>query len=1405
MTDDEAHIEPIAIIGIGLQVPGATTLEQYWANICGKVESVTRFSEEELRRAGVAKGLYQDPAYVRAACVLPSADLFDAEFFGITPSEAAVMDPQHRLFLECAWQALEDAGHDPNRFDGSIGVYGGCFMNRYLLNLYSNESFLRSPMAYFARHYNDKDFLATNVAYRMNLRGPAVSIQTACSTSLVATHFACQALHAHDCDLAIAGGVAIPVPLHAGYMAMEGTMASPDGRCLPFDADARGTLPGSGVVLVALRRLRDALADGDDIRAVIRGTAINNDGRQKASFTAPNPEAQVQVIVTAQTVANVHPDTIGYVEAHATGTKLGDPIEVAALTEAFRHLSDQTGFCALGSIKANIGHLDAAAGTAGLVRAVLALEKRTIPPQANYTVANPELKLAESPFYVPTLPTPWPAGNEPRRAGVSSFAVGGTNAHAVLEEAPERPERVRKTKPFHLLVLSARDGVALDALAQRLAEHLSTHVADELTDVATTLALGRAEMPLRRSVVGSDRESLVRALRDSEGRSTLANREAPDVVFMFPGVGTQYPDMALDIYESEPSFRGSVDTCAALLREPLGMDIRSYLFPARYPALSVDRESVPHALAAIFTIEYALAQLWLSWGVRPVAALGHSLGEYVAACVAGVLSLKDALHLTVRRGRIFDQIPQGRMMSVALPEQELLPLLDQRLSLGAVNAAGLCLVSGKHDDLEVLRGSLEPRGVQCRMLRVRMASHSYLVEPHLEAFTKTVAEYELAAPKIPYLSCLTGTWITAEQATSPAYWARQLRAPVQFAKMIATVTAKPGNLFLEVGPGNTLSTLACAQHIEPRPLAIASMRHPQNDQQSDLEALLSAVGRLWEAGIAPSWPTLLGSGRRVRLPTYPFQRKRFWIEGRPFGPGSSSADAADAPGHAQLDFAARTAPALVRAGHDAYSPEQRAIAEIWCAHLGVSRVGLDDDIESLGGHSLLVAQMLGDLQALFSGRLQVRDVFGAPTVRKLAALLKAHREPLGATATAGIELAAEVVLDPSIRPDGLAPIRDELPKEVLLTGATGFLGAHILAELLKQTTATVHCLVRAADRTEGERRIRSALHALRLPAPQTGRLVAVPGDLKELRFGLAEREYRELSERVAAIHHCGAWVNFARPYSVLKPANVIGTEEVLRFATQQRLKAVHFVSTLFVTMGAIAAGVPEISEDDPLPPPIGHATSYTESKWVAEALCRVASQRGVPVAIYRPGDILGAQHTGATNAEHFFTKAIQGCVQLGMAPRRAWTLPVGTVDDVAKMIVKLSTRAQSIGHTHHLVHPEVLQWNTIFTSLRQFGYELPIVSWDEWRAEFARRVSGRADNALAPLADMIAQAPENRQFPRFGVERTAELRTQLGMPYPEAGPEYFANLFRYMIDVGLLPPPPRKPAAQTDTAKTKRA
>lgn len=878
--------EGIAVVGMAGRFPGAGSISELWENLRDGVESIAQISDEELLAAGVDPRLLADPRYVRARGALHGADLFDPAFFGMSPREAAITDPQQRVFLECAWEAMEHAGYDPARIEGPVGVFAGAGASGYWLHHVAPSGAAETSGDLAALIGNDKDHLTTRVAFKLGLRGPAITVQTACSTALVAVQLACQSLLGYQCDMALAGGVSIGFPRNAGHLYQEGGILSPDGRCRAFDARARGTVNGDGAGVVVLKRLADALADGDTVHAVILAAAVNNDGSFKAGYTAPSVDGQAEVISMAHALGQVDPGTIGYVEAHGTGTALGDPIEVAALAQAFRAGTAKRGVCALGSIKPNIGHLNTAAGIAGLVKAVLALRHEAIPPTLHFTAPNPEIDFESSPFFVNSRLHPWPRGEAPRRAGISSFGFGGTNAHVVIEEAPVVPAEPSR-RPAHLLVLSARSERALDAVSARLAEHLTAHGDLEIADVAFTLQVGRRAFEHRRAVVCTGIEDAIAALREPRSGRTLegaAQEAAPGVVMMFPGQGAQHARMAEELYRSEPVFRRHVDRCASILRPHLGLDLRDVLYP---PGGADDGRLAGTALAqpAIFVVEYALSHVLLGAGVSPRAMIGHSLGEYVAATLAGVMSPEDALALVAERGRLMAALPAGAMLSVPLPEAELLPLLGGALSLAVINGPSSTVASGPVEAIEALERRLSDMGVEGRRLRASHAFHSAMMEPILGAFAERVRKVRLSAPRIPFVSNVTGTWITPAQATDPAYWARHLRETVRFSAGVDELLRGPAAALLEVGPGRALSALIEARRA-PSHRAIPCLARP-GSRDLDTVCVLEAIGRLWADGATIDWSALHADERRRRvpLPAYPFERQRCWIDAAPAGRG----------------------------------------------------------------------------------------------------------------------------------------------------------------------------------------------------------------------------------------------------------------------------------------------------------------------------------------------------------------------------------------------------------------------------------------------------------------------------------------------------------------------------------------
>ena len=873
-----------AIVGMACRLPGANTIEEFWNNLQAGVESIVDLSDEDLRAAGVGEELLASPNYIKRGAMVANVDLFDARFFDISAREAELIDPQQRIFLECAWEALENAGYTAKSYPGKIGVYAGTGPNTYLLNLLNDANSLYTRDAAPVLFANGTDFLATRVSYKLDLTGPSVTVQTACSTSLVAVHMACRALLNHECDIAMAGGITIRNPQNIGEIFQEGSILSPDGHCRTFDERAQGTMRANGAGIVVIKRLEDARRDGDHIRAVIKGSAINNDGSNKVSYTAPSITGQRDVTWQALLESGVNPETITYVEAHGTSTSLGDPIEVSAISQAYRMFTEKKGFCAIGSVKSNIGHTDVAAGVAGLIKTVLALEHRLIPPTLHFERPNPKIDFRQSPFYVNTKLTEWTAENGPRRAGISSFGIGGTNAHVIVEEAPS-DDSISACRPWQLVLLSAKTATALETGAANLGAYLHENDSVSLADVAHTLQVGRAGFVHRCFAVAETVADATEALQGRHIRAlpnSIVSREGCRVAFLFPGQGSQYINMGKHLYAHEPVFRQLVDQCSEMLQPILQLDLRNVLYPSPKENLWAETElrETRTTQPALFVIEYALARMWMSWGLLPDSMLGHSIGEYVAACLAGVFSLDDALNLVAVRGRLMHSCARGGMLAVAASEEQIQRYVKTGLELAAINGSRSCVLTGPLDSLELAETELVQQQIVHRRLQSSHAFHSAMMEPIVGQFTAEVQKVRLNAPRMRYLSNLTGDWITAEQATDPAYWGKQLRGTVQFAQGLRNLCAGGERVTLEVGPGHT-NTTAVRQTIAKTalPVTLTSLAD-SHDGESDVKHVLTSLGHLWLHGANVDW-NAFASGekrRRLPLPTYPFERQRFWVE-----------------------------------------------------------------------------------------------------------------------------------------------------------------------------------------------------------------------------------------------------------------------------------------------------------------------------------------------------------------------------------------------------------------------------------------------------------------------------------------------------------------------------------------------
>lgn len=888
-------MDGIAIIGMSGRFPGANDVKGFWKNLVEGVNSIVPIPEEDMElSASDREFLSGNPNFVQKGAVVKDADHFDAAFFGIYPKEAQAMDPQHRLFLECSWEAIEDAGYIPSTYPGSIGVYAGSYMNTYTLcSLETNPAFIASLANSFHGGVlqnelgNDKDYMSTRVSFKLNLRGPSLTIQTACSTSLVAVAQACMSLSNYQCDMALAGGSTLKLPQNRGYLYETDGMVSPDGNIRTFDAKAQGTVFGNGVAVVLLKRLEDAIADGDSVYAVIKGWGVNNDGASKVGYTAPSVEGQTEAIALAQAVADIDPRTISYVEAHGTGTPKGDPIEIDALTQAFRLKTDEKQFCRIGSLKPNIGHLDVAAGVAGLMKTSLALQNKVIPPSLNFETPNPNIDFKETPFVVNNELTPWETEHLPRRAGVSSFGVGGTNAHVVVEEAPTTKADPTK-KPFHLIPLSARSSNAADQMLDRLQEFLTDNPEADLADIAYTLQMGRQTFNHSRLFVASDAADALATLKERDTKKIFARQQVRrnrEVVFMFPGQGSQHIRMGGDLYEHEPVYRAAIDECAAILKPLLGFEIRDLLYPADDTAEEA-RKKINQTMVAqpgIFATSYALAKLWMHRGLTPKALIGHSVGEFVAACLAGVYSLEDGLKLVTLRGKLMQDMPGGSMMAVRAPLADIKDHLPADIDVAAINSPAMCVLSGPTPAVEALQKKLEAAEFICRPLHTSHAFHSAMMEDAIPPFAEALADIQLNAPQIPIMSTVHALWLTEDDAKNPDYWARHLRETVRFSDAVSEIVKESNDVFLEVGPGQTLSTLA-RQHPDTgdKQDFFSSLPHVQQTM-SACKYAAEIAGKLWQAGVTIDWASNYSdeSRRRVHLPTYPFERKRFWFDEDP--------------------------------------------------------------------------------------------------------------------------------------------------------------------------------------------------------------------------------------------------------------------------------------------------------------------------------------------------------------------------------------------------------------------------------------------------------------------------------------------------------------------------------------------
>ncbi len=1112
--------EPIAIIGISLRVPGAQDVDTFWTNLIEGRDVSEEVTEADLRAEKLPAELLHEPNYVARRYALSEGDCFDAAFFGIRPREAALMDPQHRIFLEEAWHTLEAAGYDASRYEGRIGIVGGLARNSYLTrNLASHDELRAQAGEYNLMMGNESAYALTRIAYLLGLTGPALNVQTACATGGVAIHLAVEMLRRGEADMMLVGGGRIQPPFRVGYLYREGQPFSTDGTIRAFDAEASGMVQGHGIAFVLLKPLHAAQRDGDHVYAVIRGSAINNDGSDKTAFTAPSATGQARVIEAAWRRAGIEPTQIGLIEAHGTGTLLGDPIELTGLMQAFRKFTDQRHFCALHSVKTHIGHLDAGAGIIGLITAALALERETLPPVRHFRKPNPHIDWQKAPFFASDKARPWPrTDGKPRLAAVSSFGLGGTNAHIVLEEAPKPTPTQPSPRHLEWLCLSAKTEQARDRLADRLAQHLSRHPEYTLADVAKTLA-ARPHLPQRMVVLAHTREEAVELLRKRTGRQVvLGNSQGPrKTAFLFPGSGTQYVGMAAGLYRTLPIFRNWADRLLALLRTRHGMDL-SWLFEAPTGHREPRIEQPSWAMAALFITELAMARTLEHFGLRPDILLGHSAGEYAAAQLAGVFELEDALDIAVWRGKLFEKLPvSGAMLGVSLDEAELQALLPDTLCISVINRPGQCVVSGPEKEIAAFEKQLQARQIECRRLHIRVAAHSPLVEPILDEFARILEKVRFHKPTLPLISNLTGQPADPALVATPQYWLDHLRQPVRFSDSLHALLQSDIGCLVEVGPGHTLSSFA-RQHPawQDRHLAVATIRHPRA-QEDDLRFLLRQLGILWTHGL-PIDPLALfeEKRRRVPLPGYPFARARHWIEpaadrlsandaaAQPPAPNSSEMAAAATPMEAPLPTATGDVPDLVADRKNILEKEvKKVLSEL--SGLPADQLATEASFLELGFDSLFLSQVVLALNRHFGTEISFRQLFeDTPDIASLAHWLDQVLPP--------------EAFQPQIQP---SPSESHLPKGTTPPLAEVEKALHDpttqpeLAELIRRQLDLMHRQLDLLQRHAATSSERTAGTPSPSPRPAAGAPTSVPrGVTAKLKpKGTAEIELRPAQER----------------------------------------------------------------------------------------------------------------------------------------------------------------------------------------------------------------------------------------------------------------------------------------------------
>jgi thioester reductase-like protein len=1416
--------EPIAVVSVGCRLPETSdTPDELWemlragTNVC---------AEFPAGRAD-AKPFYDaDPdtpgkAYVVNGGFLGGpVDRFEPAAFGISPREALGMDPQQRLVLEVVWEALERAGYAPASLSGSrTGVFIGVSTTDYV-RMRQQIGDIRDVDAY--QIVGEPSFAAGRVSYTLGLRGPAKVVDTTCSSSLVTVHDACAALRSRECDLALAGGVNLMLTPYGFVLLSKFSALAADGRCKTFDASADGYARGEGAGVVVLKRLSDATRDKDTVLAVIRGSAVNHDGRS-SGLTVPSPEAQQDIIRAALAQAKADPGEVDYVEAHGTGTSLGDPIELRALEAVLGSAGSRDGDLLVGSIKTNIGHLESAAGIAGLIKLVLSLHHREIPPHVNFAKPNPNIDWDALHIEVPTRGVPWPRRGHTPTGAVSSFGASGTNAHAVLSAAPERDERRGDERPWNVLTISARDRDGLRDLATAYATRLREDTGLRMGDVCYTTHVGRDPLKHAFVVAGDSTESLAAGLEkaaagqksDNGVATTLLPHKLRKTAWLFTGQGAQYAGMG-EALRDEPAYREAIERCAELMDPLLDTPLATLL-------TSDDGrlDQTAHTQPALFAVEYALARLWLSWGVRPSAVMGHSIGEVVAACVADVLTLEDAVRLVVTRGALMQELPEGgAMVSLSCSEvraAQAIARVRETVSIAAVNGPEDTVISGKREDVESVARELAGDGVRTKELRVSHAFHSPLMEPMLEPFRASLAELTFSAPRIPLVSNLTGE---LGKEAGADYWVRHAAGAVRFDDGLRTLHGMGIRTYVEIGPTPILTGLGGRGVEDDTCDWIPSLR-PKSDDRLNV---LLALGRVHARGHKADWAAFHESEdvRRTALPTTPWKRERFWFReavaaGVPEGdlPGNlpeptagEESEPEESGALSAFRSAVEASPGDPAAGHEVLDGYWRgAISGV----LGVNgeEIEPETDVLGFGLDSLMAVELTKGCRAEFGVRVRVSELFAHPAfgewVELLAAEIRAEHDLGGTTAEMVTEedspvnplwIKKDIELDETIRPSRELKGTWRNPERVLLTGATGFVGAFLLDALLERTDAEVHCLVRAEDEQAGIARLRENM-ARYMPWREGGdrRVKAVIGDLSRPKLGLSDERFEELADQIDAIYHNGAWVNFNRTYQQLRPTNVGGTQEILRLASTGPLTPISHVSS-YAAWGLPEDGRSVIEEDDDIDEAGRLVLGYVQTKWATERLALLAKDRGVPVDVYRLGRVLGDSRSGACLTTHFTTRVIKGCIQMGLAPELDFDIEMTPVDYVAGALTHISTHKDDFGDTYHLVNNVKIPFQELIHFVQSHGWDVELVPTEKWWEVLQEGYGGESEHELHSVMDVVEEfIVGGEEAILYDDTKARSALEGTGIDCPPLDDRLLSLYFDYLVSSGYLPAPEHRKEA----------